>query len=45
MLLSWGDVAVDNPMHPTMLRVKQKCSKTDQLGKGLAANSALLLQH
>ena len=33
--LSWGDVAVDNPMHPTMLRVKLKCSKTDQLGKGV----------
>ena len=24
--LSWGDVAVDNPMHPTMLRVKLKYS-------------------
>ena len=33
--LSWGDVAVDNPMHPTMLRVKLKCSKTDQFGKGV----------
>ena len=31
--LSWGDVVVDNPMHPTMLRVKLKCSKTDQFGK------------
>ena len=33
--LGWGDVVVDNPMHPTMLRVKLKCSKTDQFGKGM----------
>ena len=33
--LSWGDIAVDNQLHPTMLKVKLKQSKTDQFGKGV----------
>ena len=33
--LSWGDIAVDNQLQPTMLRVMLKHSKTDQLGKGV----------
>ena len=32
--LSWGDVAIDNPTTPEILRVRIKRSKTDQLGKG-----------
>ena len=30
--LSWGDVAVDNPMSPTAIRVHLKRSKCDQFG-------------
>lgn len=33
--LSWGDVAADSQTDPKLLRVKLKCSKTDQLGKGV----------
>ena len=33
--LSWGDVAIDNPTVPEILRVRIKRSKTDQLGKGV----------
>ena len=33
--LSWGDVTIDNTRDPSMLRVKLKQSKTDQLGKGV----------
>ena len=32
--LSWGDIAVDNHEAPTLVEVKLKRSKTDQLGKG-----------
>jgi len=32
--LAWGDIAVDNPTNPTMLRVHLKRSKTDQFGTG-----------
>lgn len=32
--LSWGDVTIDNPQDPKVLRVTLKFSKTDQLGKG-----------
>lgn len=35
MHLSWGDVAVDNPQSPRVLRVKLKRSKCDQFGQGL----------
>ena len=31
--LSRGDVALDNPTEPAMIRVILRCSKTDQLGK------------
>ena len=33
--LSWGDVAIDSPKDPTMLKIKLKRSKTDQLGRGV----------
>ena len=32
--LTWGDVAVNDPANPTMLRIRLKQSKTDQLGSG-----------
>ena len=32
--LAWGDIAVDNPQAPTMLRLYLKQSKTDQVGQG-----------
>ena len=32
--LSWGDVAVDNPERPTMVRIHLKKSKCDQFGSG-----------
>lgn len=32
--LNWGDVAVDNPQSPSMIKVRLKRSKTDQLGRG-----------
>lgn len=32
--LSQGDIAINNPLAPEMLRVRIKRSKTDQLGKG-----------
>ena len=33
--LSWGDVAIDNPQSPQLLKVSLKRSKTDQIGKGV----------
>ena len=33
--LAWGDIAVDNRSCPTLLKVHQKRSKCDQLGKGV----------
>jgi hypothetical protein len=33
--LSWGDVSIDDPMDPKVLKVNLKHSKTDQLGKGV----------
>ena len=33
--LAVGDVAVDSRQDPSLLRVNLKCSKTDQLGKGV----------
>ena len=33
--LAWGDVAVDNPQTPKMVRFRLKQSKTDQYGKGV----------
>ena len=33
--LSWGDVAVDDRLSPSMARIHLKCSKCDQFGKGL----------
>ena len=33
--LSWGDVAVDNPALPQIIKVKLKVSKSDQLRKGV----------
>ena len=33
--LSWGDVAVDNPRSPSMIKVHLKTSKCDQLGEGV----------
>ena len=32
--LAWGDVAVDDPQDPKMVRVHLKQSKTDQVGQG-----------
>ena len=32
--LSWGDVTIDDPQDPKMLKIFLKRSKTDQLGKG-----------
>ena len=32
--LAWGDIAVDNPAAPQMVRIHLKTSKTDQLGAG-----------
>ena len=32
--LAWGDVAVDNPQKPSMIRIYLKQSKTDQTGQG-----------
>ena len=32
--LAWGDVAVDNPANPQMVRLHLKKSKCDQFGKG-----------
>ena len=32
--LAWGDIAVDNPANPQMVRVHLKKSKCDQFGKG-----------
>ena len=32
--LSWGDIAVDSLEAPTMLKIRLKKSKTDQLGNG-----------
>ena len=32
--LAWGDVAVDDPQEPRMVRIHLKQSKTDQLGQG-----------
>ena len=32
--LAWGDVAVDNPQDPGMIRIYLKQSKTDQTGQG-----------
>ena len=34
-VLSWGDVAVDNPTSPTAIQVCLKRSKCDQFGKGV----------
>ena len=34
--LAWGDVAVDSGHHPSRVRIFLKCSKTDQLGQGVA---------
>ena len=33
--LSWGDLAVDNPMNPTIMSVRLKASKTDPFRKGI----------
>ena len=33
--LAWGDVTVDQACPPAMVRVHLKCSKCDQLGKGV----------
>jgi len=33
--LSWGDVLMDNLSSPTLLRIKLRRSKTDQLGEGV----------
>ena len=33
--LSWGDMAVDNPTEPRMLRFRLRQSKTDQFGRGV----------
>ena len=33
--LAWGDVAVDNPNDPRMVRCHLKQSKTDQMGRGV----------
>ena len=32
--LTWGDVAIDDPANPTMIRIHLKRSKTDQFGSG-----------
>ncbi len=32
--LAWGDVIVDNPASPQVIKVNLKISKSDQLGKG-----------
>ena len=33
--LNWGDVAVNNPAAPTMLKIHLRRSKCDQFGKGV----------
>ena len=33
--LAWGDIAVDDPASPSVLKVHLKKSKTDQLGRGV----------
>ena len=33
--LSWGDMAVDNPQNPKMLKFRLRQSKTDQFGRGV----------
>ena len=33
--LAWGDVALDNTQSPTLLKIRLKRSKTDQLGQGV----------
>ena len=33
--LSWGDMAVDNPQNPKMLKLRLRQSKTDQFGRGV----------
>ena len=33
--LSWGDLAVDNPMNSTVMSVRLKASKTDPFRKGI----------
>ena len=33
--LAWGDVAVDNPRTPKMIKIRLKQSKTDQYGHGV----------
>ena len=33
--LAWGDIAIDDVHNPQSLRVHLKCSKTNQLGKGV----------
>ncbi len=33
--LSWGDVAVNNPLEPSALQIRLKRSKCDQLGEGV----------
>ena len=32
--LSWGDVAIDNPVTPSRIRVHLRCSKCDPIGRG-----------
>ncbi len=34
--LSWGDVMVDDPFHPSRLEVRIKASKTDQFRQGIS---------
>ena len=34
-VLAWGDVALDNPVNPSMVRIHLKRSKCDQFGKGV----------
>ena len=33
--ITWGDVTVDNPGHPEVIKVHLKVSKCDQFGKGV----------
>ena len=33
--LAWGDMAIDNPHAPNMIKFRLKQSKTDQFGRGL----------
>ncbi len=43
--LSWGDVTVNHRNTPSMLRIHLKCSKCDQLGRGVDVVVGQMMDH